>query len=525
MTTLVTQFRSLVLMECVLRFRRSGTVALLLALCAAAFLLMPETGSGGVMFLIGPQRVLLNSAATSLTSAVMGGLVFSLMGFYLISNSVARDLLSGAGGLIASTPVTSARYLAGKLAGNILYLAAIALAFMIACMGMHLLRGERPLEPWVFLQTFGIMFVPLTFAIAGIAMVFECVPILSGRGGDLLYFFFWSLALGLPVAILSASQAQNWILAADFTGLGFVVKEIIHVTGSHNFTIGYAPYDPTLTPVEFPGLQLLPEIVLPRIASTLIVIPLFGLAWLGFRRFDPATSKAGKAGGRVQRRMLSELSSRWRRLMNPPVGWITGSPSLLRAALLDARLTLALAPSISLLAAGALVAGSLTPMEHFRSAVLPTMFFLLVPALATTSTRDRTMGTTLFLLATPLMPRRILFTKLLSGLLVALGVALFPLIRSFAESPISGVALLNGIFLFTAAATCLGRMTGSPKAFTVFSLLFLYLCLSSRSEAALDFAGWNGLASAGALVTYFCISAGLLACAWSMDRWKTMRGA
>ncbi len=511
-------------MECVLRFRRPGTVALLLALCAAAFLLMPETGSGGVMFLIGPQRVLLTSAATSLTSAVMGGLVFSLMGFYLISNSVARDLLSGAGGLIASTPVTSARYLAGKLAGNILYLTAIALAFMIACMGMHLLRGERPLEPWLFLQTFGIMFAPLAFAVAGIALLFECTPILSGRGGDLLYFLFWGLALGLPVAIVSASREHTWILAADFTGLGFFVKEIIQVTGSHNFSIGYAPYDPTLAPVEFPGLQLHPEIVLPRIASALIVIPLFGLAWLAFRRFDPATAKAGKVSGSVQRQMRSGFTTHWRRLMNPRAGWITGSSSLLRAALLDARLTIALAPSVSLLAAGALIAGSFAPMEHLRSAVLPAMFFLLVPALATTSTRDRTMGTTPFILATPVMPRRLLFTKLLSGLFVALGVALVPVLRSFAESPISGMALLNGIFLFTVAATCLGRMTGSPRAFTVLSLLFLYLCLSSRSEAALDFAGWKGLASPETLVSYSCISAGLLACAWAMDRWKTIRG-
>ena len=140
------EIRSVLLMECALRFRRSTTPILFLILCGAAFVLMPEVSSGGVMFLIGKQRVLLNSAATSLTSALMGGLVLSLVGYYLISNSVERDLRTGVGKLIAATPLSSLRYLAGKLAGNIVYLTVMAVIFMIACMGMHILRGEMPLE-------------------------------------------------------------------------------------------------------------------------------------------------------------------------------------------------------------------------------------------------------------------------------------------------------------------------------------------------------------------------------------------
>jgi hypothetical protein len=521
----IIEVRSVLLMECILRFRRSTTPILFLILCGAAFLLMPETSSGGVMFLIGNQRVLLNSAATALTSAIMGGLVFSLVGFYLISNSVSRDLRTGVGKLIASTPLSSFRYLAGKLAGNIVYLAAMAAVFMIACMGMHLLRGEMPLEPIVFVQTFGIMFLPSIPCIAAIALMFECVPFLSGRGGDVLYFFFWTLTLALPPALVSASKGHAWILAADFTGLGFFVKEIISVTGAHNFTIGYAPFNAALPPLFFSGLTWISEIVILRLASVFFTIPFFGIAWAAFRRFDPARRSSHKKTetGKIAR-LWQKIISVWHRIVVPRGGWFVGPPSLVKAIALDVRLTLALYPIFFVVIAFSLFTGLFAPISTIRTSILPIMFFILVPLLASISTRDRFSNTARLIFSAPLVRQQFAAVKFFSALFSAMLVGFILLVRMSLEDPFSSAAALTGMVFMASAATLLGLLTGTPKTFVVMFLLFLYIAVSSKTAPAFDFAGMQGIVTPSIVLLYAAASLLMAVAGFGFERWRMKTG-
>ena len=519
------EIRSVILMECILRFRRSTTPILFLILCGAAFLLMPETSSGGVMFLIGNRRVLLNSAATALTSAIMGGLVFSLVGFYLISNSVSRDLQTGVGKLIAATPLSSLRYLAGKLAGNIVYLTAMATVFMIACMGMHLLRGEMPLEPIVFVQTFGIMFLPSIPCIAAIALMFECVPFLSGRGGDVLFFFFWTLTLALPPALVSASKGHAWILAADFTGLGFFVKEIISVTGATNFTIGYAPFNAALSPVFFSGLKWISEIVILRLASVLFTIPFFGIAWVAFRRFDPARGSSHEKAktGKIAR-LWQTVVSVWLRIVVPRGGWLVGPPSLVKAIALDVRLTLALYPIFFIVIASSLFSSLLAPMSAIRTSILPITFFILVPLLASISTRDRQRNTARLIFSAPCIRQQFVLLKFFSSLLTTVLVGFIPLLRLSLDDPFGAAAALNGMLFMASAATLLGLLTGTPKTFVVMFLLFLYTATSSKTTPAFDFAGLQGIATPSIVLLYAVASILMVVAAFGFERWRMNRG-
>jgi len=518
------EIRSVLVMECIFRFRRLTTPILFLILCAAAFLLMPETSSGGVMFLIGNRRVLLNSAATALTSAIMGGLVFSLVGFYLISNSVTRDLRTGVGKLIAATPMSSLRYLAGKLAGNILYLMAMAVVFMIACMGMHLLRGEMPLEPIVFVQTFGIMFLPSIPCIAAIALMFECVPFLSGRGGDVLYFVFWTLTLALPPAFVSASEGHAWILAADFTGLGFFVNEIISVTGAHDFTIGYAPFDAALSPVFFSGLKWTSEIVILRMASALFTIPFFTIAWAAFRRFDPARGSSHEKAktGRIAR-LRQTIVSAWLRIAVPRGGWLVGPPSLVKAIVLDVRLTLALYPIFFIVIATSLLCGLLAPISAIRTLILPFTYVVLVPLLASISIRDRIGNTARLIFTLPYVRRQYVILKFFSALLTTMLVGFIPLLRMSLNDPFGAAAALNGMLFIASAATLLGFLTGTPKTFVVMFLLFLYIAMSSKVTPAFDFAGLQGIATPSIVLSYAAASLVMVAAAFEFERWRMKR--
>ncbi len=524
MTSTLRSIGSIALIEWKLRFRRTSTWVLFLLLCIAAFLLMPDVGTNSVMFLIGQRRALLNSAATSLTSALMGGFVLSLFGFYFISDSVTRDLRSGVGRLIGPSPVASAQYLVGKFLGNTVFLYALSFIFMIACMLVHALRGEAPLEPMVFATTFGVMFLPMGPAVAGLALTFECVPFLSGRVGDVLYFFSWVLLLTLPVALLSSGNGPGWLLGFDLTGIGFFIPNIIHVTGSTNFTIGYAPYDATLAPVVFQGLDFNPVYVVPRMFSAFMAVPFVGLALAAFRRFDPAAGKSASGRSGTLYHRARTLTTNWLHGLVPPVRSLGGPPGMTKAVILDAHLTFALTPVLVLAIIAISLGGILAPLTIVRTTILPLAFFVFVPAVSSVATRDRSANVSQLIFSAPLVRQHMVIMKFLSALSVLVVLTIVPLLRVSIADPFSGVALLNGLIFVAAAATFLGLLTGTPKAFTVVFLLFLYLAMSSRAEPAFDFAGWGGIVTPGIFVGYAAVSLLMIIVTTIRKRWRGIDG-
>ena len=396
---------------------------------------------------------------------------------------------------------------------------------MIACMAMHLLRGEMPLEPIVFMQTFGIMFLPSIPCIAAIALMFECVPFLSGRGGDVLYFFIWTLTLALPPALVSASRGHKWILAADFTGLGFFVKEIILVTGAHDFTIGVAPYNAALPPIFFPGLRLMSEILIMRLGSVLLAIPFFGIAWAAFKRFDPARRNSRvKTKTAKSAHLWQRVVSVWLRIIVPRGGWPVGPPSLVKAIALDVRLTPALYPIFFIVIALSLFFGLFASMSAIRTSVIPMMLFILVPLLASISTRDRINNTVGLVFGAPLVRRQFVAFKFFSSLFSALIVGFIPLVRLSLDNLFYSAAAVNGILFMVSAATLLGLLTGTPKTFVVMFLLFLYTAMSSEIVPAFDFAGLHAIATPSVVLVYAAASVMMVGTAFGFEKWRMMRG-
>ncbi len=506
--------------ECVLRLRRPATGALFLLLCASAYLLMPDVTEGKAVFKIGEQRVLLTSAATSLATALTGGLLLGLFGFYLVSNAITRDFRTGVGTLIASTPVGSATYLAGKFLGNAVYLAIVATGFMVACMGMHLLRGEGPLEPLTFGATYGVLFVPLIFAVAAFALLFESVRFLSGRTGDVLYFFVWMLLISLTIVPLMQKGSLGWVMYVDVTGIGLAIAEVTRVAHTTHFSIGLSPFNAALPPVVFPGISWTSEILASRAVASMLAVPLVALAHAGFRRFDPSVGR--KAMKKGQSAFLQSagalLGGRW---LVPKGIWPSGSPTLLRAVGLDVQLSLSLSPFIAAAILGCTIAGLLFPSSDFRTGCLPVVFFILVPLIAGVSTRDRISNTTALIFSAPLITRHFVAWKFLSALSLSLLVAVVPLIRTLFIGPSQLPGLLIGMAFLASAATALGIFTGTPKAFVVSFLFFLYIVVSSRTEPGLDFAGWNGVATPFVLASYGAVAVGLIMTAWGWHRWRS----
>ena len=122
-----------------------------------------------------------------------------LFGFYLVSDCIERDIRTGVGQIIATTPVRRATYLIGKWISNFVVLLVLELILAVAAAIMVLLKREAALDLGALLMPFLAVALPYMALIAALAVVFETVPWLRGALGN--------AALLLPVALLTHGSA------------------------------------------------------------------------------------------------------------------------------------------------------------------------------------------------------------------------------------------------------------------------------------------------------------------------------
>jgi hypothetical protein len=117
----------------------------------------------------------------------------------------------------------SGEYLFGKFLGNVLFLTAFLGGFMLSSMAMLIVRGEAPVEPLVFLEQYLLLTPAAVVFVSAAAVLFESIPFLSGKLGDVAYFFFWLAAIGLVASNEAGHHGIGWVRYFDFTGFGFMI--------------------------------------------------------------------------------------------------------------------------------------------------------------------------------------------------------------------------------------------------------------------------------------------------------------
>jgi hypothetical protein len=487
------------------RMARGSSVALLVALCILAYVIVPDKSTGRALMQVNGHRALYNSATIALATSTLCALLLGMLGFYLTSTTIRRDLVTRTGFVIASTPVRNAEYLAGKLLGSIAFLSLIVLVYIANVMGMQLLRGEAPIEPLPYAAIFLAAVGPAIFVVSGFALLFECVRPLSGRIGDVAYFLVWVMLISIPASTADANGvgAGSYF---DAYGLAFLIGAA-HDQAQRDFpgarpevSVGSSHFDASQLPWRFEGVPWTSHVIETRITTALLIVPLFILAWMAFSRFDPARVKGAASGargsvlGRISAPLVPIL-----RLVNP-ASW--AGPGLVRMALGEIALTIMLYPMVFLGAIAAGVAGMLVRAHTLRSALLPIVFVVLIAALADIPTRDRIARVDGMRSGIPRVERFSVLAKLLGALGLALTFLVVPLARLTASNPLDGISLLVGAAFLASAAVALGTLARTPKLFAGIAMLFFYVVMSSPTAAELDFAGWNGAATNGVRVAY-----------------------
>lgn len=513
-----------------IRFRRASTVVLFLILCIAAYWWIPDPSTGKALVQVKEQRALYNSAAIALGTSSLYAILMGLFGYYMVSNSIRRDVQTRAGLILASTTMKNWEYLTGKFLGNLVFLSAITLGFMISAMVMQMVRGEAPLEPSYFFAYYLVIVPPLLIFLSAIAIVFESIRFLSGKFGDLVYFFVW-LSLIAFTAISTEKQGYpNTGAYFDFTGMGFLLEQVRSITGADEVSIGSSEYNKALPPFVFDSFPFRKEWIVPRIVSMLAPVPLLLIALLFFHRFNPDRLKASA------RKTRQSIVMRMNTLLKPVSQRITslflklsspskqGKSSFVRSVAAEALLTLQLYPAAVVMLLVFVPLTLIVSVPKLRTDILPVIFAGMALVLADISTREKTTGTLSSIYATPYLRTSFVWWKIAAAILISLLLTGTAIIKLAFADPFTALALLSGTIFTAICAVALGILSSNPKTFIVMFLMFLYLVMNDRGQTpGFDFSGWYGSATPVVLGGY--AAAGLTAAiaAALFHHWRLVR--
>ena len=505
-----------------LRFRRPSTLVVFLLLSAFAYLWVPDPATGRTLLQITGQRAIYNSAALGMATASIGMIFVGLFGFYVISNAIRRDVVSRCGLVVASTPMRSVEYLFGKFLGNLAFLFTFIAGFMLSSMAMQIVRGEAPFEPLVFMHQYLLLTPAAVVFVSAIAVLFEAIPWLSGKVGDVLYFFVWMASVGIVVSQEVRSGGIGWGRYFDLSGFGFMIEQLQQTLHTESVSIGASEFDPTKPTIVFQGLSLPPAWVLPRVVSMLFPLAMIPLAALFFHRFDPVrTRRTAEKGGR---HWLGRIQMLLKPLTRRAVAWLllpARGRSLAAAIWTDAVLTLTLSPFAFL----AFVGISIAAIASAKTlGALPIVFLVLAVFVSDTVTRDLRAGTTAMIYAAPRLRENLVWWKLGSTCVLSLIFCALPLAISAGAGLARFGAVLGGVIFVGALATALGVITRNPKTFIVGFLSFWYVVVNDHGiSPALDFAGFYGHATIRNSLFYGALAFLAVIAAQVAHRWRLAR--
>jgi len=280
------------------RVRRYSFLIVLLATIVAGYSMVPSVGASYNAFAIGPHRPFYSSAWVGTVFGLVVATLVSLLGFYLVRDSVVRDYRTRVGQIIATTPVSKPLYLLGKWLSNVAVLATILAVLSLVALVMQLVRAEdTSINLWKLWAPMWFMGLPILALAAAAAVLFECLPLLRSGIGSAVYFFLWVWFLVANVAP-SFDSIADVVPGNDLIGITRTMVDI----RDRMIAFGYDPtegvidlYEPTggkeTIRFEWQGVDWGMRIALERLLWIGLAVAVVLLAILPFDRFDPARSR------------------------------------------------------------------------------------------------------------------------------------------------------------------------------------------------------------------------------------------
>ncbi len=475
------------------RLRSTGTIFTMLLLFAVAFTYVPPPGAHrvSIMWHSGGHNYTGTYTASFIGAvvAMLTGMLLPLVGFYLVTGSVRRDLERRVWPIIAATRTSASSYLVGKWLAGFAYLLVLGALALLPAGFLFLRYGSGPFAPGQLLLPWLLIVPPAMAFTAALALLFDVTPGLRGRGGYVLAFFAWAiLMLVVPgqLAGIDEKPRNERLVGYDPAGAVLFDRLIARsaTTPVEAVSVGLIFTDMKLERVPFAPLRISSEMVRTRLVSAAWTLaPL--LAALAIFRL---TAGRGARPPRQRRQRLARAtpSPPWQPAAARTFHAHGGRPGLARAIVAEALLVWQSASWIKwlllLAAASALVVpgdGVIGPVAVF--------LLLLAPVIGEAAAREELAGTGATVFAQPGVPRSAVAWKLAAiGLFVlALGAPL--LLRSSLRGGACGLGMLLALLFVAGAATGLGWLSRGGKLFLGLFTALWYLAI--QHDSPLDFTG------------------------------------
>lgn len=255
--------------------------------------------TGQVRLQLGDYRGVSNSAWLGSVITLLANTFLTLIGFYIVKNTIQRDRETRVGQILATTPMSKSFYTISKALSNFAVLAAMVLILVLAAVVIQLIHGDGHINPFTLCAPV-LAFALCSVAVTGaFAVLFESIPGLSGGFGNVVYFFLWVFLISLSAAAMVNGQSMSvYHRFADFTGLVSIMGQMearVHAIdplykGGSSFGIG--ELNSTHKVFLWTGLQWNAVILLSRVMWIGIAGSIALLASIFFDRFDPSRARA-----------------------------------------------------------------------------------------------------------------------------------------------------------------------------------------------------------------------------------------
>jgi hypothetical protein len=484
-----------------------------------------------------------NSAWLGSVAGLVGSVFLSLVGFYVVKNTIQRDRETRVGRILAATPLSKTLYTLGKALSNFAVLGAMVLilaAEAIVIQWTH--KGQGPVHLFDLLApllVFGVCSVSVT---AALAVLFETIPGLRGGLGNIVYFFLWCFLISMSVAPLVSGKPPSTLTPlTDYAGIANIsgqmqaqVRQLDpEYKGGSSFTVGSMHH--ATKSFLWQGLRWTPAILVGRVFWLGVAVGLTLLAAVLFDRFDPAQERlsfhrAGQGKRGRQGQAIAVLEAMERMPPESRAAQLTASDLTPLAygrkrsrflALVLAELRLLLGGRAwwwYTVAAGLFAACLFAPLADARSGVILAAWLWPTLLWSQLGTREGQFSTQALIFSSPhAFPRQLLASWSAGVLLAAITGGGLGLQLVFARDGDGLFAWAMGAMFIATLALMLGVCTGSPKTFEAIYAVWWYIG-PLHHLGKLDFIGTNAASSNPTL--YLAASMGLLlvACFWRSVR-------
>lgn len=488
------------------RVRRYSFLLTLGFACYLAY----AAGTGQIVLRLDTYQGVLNSAWCGSMMTLVSTTFLSLVGFYIVKNSLLRDELTRVGQILASTPMTRSLYCLGKALSNFVVLSAtLGILAAGAVLLQVLRRGHFPIEPITLVSPFIWVGLPCMAFIAAVAVLFETIPFLRGGIGNVIYFFAWGAGLGYGIEHRIDDLAGVNLIARNMQD----VLRTIDPTYKTDMSLTIANNVSITKSFVWNGVDWTAPIVLHRLIWVMAAIAVALLASLFFHRFDPAR----------------EL--RWKRPAQPspllngfggatpdatPVATVATHLTPLRRSEGQHRFGQLVASELRLMlkgqrwwwrvvAAGLLFAQFVTPSAEGRMAILVAAWLWPILIWSQMGAREARYETYSLLLSSEGALYRQLPAVWTAGLLLALLSGAGTGLRLLLAANLNGFyGFLAGAIFIPSLALSLGVWSGSGKAFEAMYTVWWYLGPLHHTPG-LDFIGTTPQSSSPARFVVYAV--------------------